>query len=356
MSQLQVLQLDHCDLTPESLTPITDGLLRQGGKSLESLNLSGNKVFASVEAGRSLGAALAATSGLCQLDLNGCGLTSESFEHIVDGLKAGCPMMVHFKCADNSITDDVEMMLRDLMIRLPQLKMNLWNSGVSEKCFYRLNKEFGDRISMPAEQQPVAEAAEQQPAVEQTPAEEQHRVLKRLFAEKRHPVVKRQPAEEQQLAVAKEQQRSEEQQLGEERQPVAEANKPSSPSNLQVVVCTDYICVKWQAPMSDGNSPITRYVLEKADARTPNFTTAGHTNTDTLEFKMSQLNKGKHYFLRVFAENVIGQSEPICLQEPVRVPLAQTLNETTGALGVWDHCRPLMRPLGHWQYGLTADP
>ncbi|KAI0216736.1 Twitchin [Lamellibrachia satsuma] len=99
-------------------------------------------------------------------------------------------------------------------------------------------------------------------------------------------------------------------------------DKPSSPSNLQVVeVCKDYVFVKWQAPMSDGNSPITRYVVEKADARTPNFTTACHTDCDTLEVKVSQLNKGKHYFLRVFAENAIGQSEPVSLQEPVRLPL-----------------------------------
>ncbi|KAI0238592.1 hypothetical protein LSAT2_010679 [Lamellibrachia satsuma] len=99
-------------------------------------------------------------------------------------------------------------------------------------------------------------------------------------------------------------------------------DKPSSPCNLQVVkVCTDYVCVTWQAPMSDGNSPITRYVVEKADTRTPTFTIAGHTDSDTQEFKMSQLNKGKQYLIRVFAENAIGQSEPVSVQEPVRLPL-----------------------------------
>ena len=75
--------------------------------------------------------------------------------------------------------------------------------------------------------------------------------------------------------------------------------------------------------MSDGNSPITRYVVEKADARTHNFTTVSHTDCNTLEFKVSQLNRGKHYLIRVFAENVIGQSEPICLQEPERLPLGE---------------------------------
>ncbi|KAI0240814.1 Titin [Lamellibrachia satsuma] len=99
-------------------------------------------------------------------------------------------------------------------------------------------------------------------------------------------------------------------------------DKPSPPCNLQVVkVCTDYVCVKWQAPMSDGNSPITCYVVEKADASTRTFTNAGHTNSDTCKFKVSQLNKGKPYLIRVFAENAMGHSEPVSLQEPVQLPL-----------------------------------
>ena len=75
--------------------------------------------------------------------------------------------------------------------------------------------------------------------------------------------------------------------------------------------------------MSDGNSPITRYVVEKADGSTRIFTIAGHTDSDTQEFKVSQLNKGKHYFIRVFAQNANGQSEPVSLQEPARLPLGE---------------------------------
>ena len=78
--------------------------------------------------------------------------------------------------------------------------------------------------------------------------------------------------------------------------------------------------------MSDGNSPITRYVVEKADASTRTFTIAGHTDSDTREFKVSQLNKGKQYLLRVFAENAIGQSEPVSLEEPVQLPLGECVN------------------------------
>ena len=101
-------------------------------------------------------------------------------------------------------------------------------------------------------------------------------------------------------------------------------SEPSPPRNLQVVkVCADYVCVTWQAPVDDGNSPITSYVVEKADASTRTFTIAGHTDCDTREFKVSQLNKGNQYLIRVFAENAIGQSEPVSLQEPVRLPLGE---------------------------------
>ena len=101
-------------------------------------------------------------------------------------------------------------------------------------------------------------------------------------------------------------------------------SEPSPPRNLQVVeVCTNCICVVWQAPESDDNSPITRYIVEKADASTRTFTFAGHTNGDTLEFKVNQLNKGKQYLIRVSAQNVIGHSEPVSLPEPVQLPLGE---------------------------------
>ena len=102
------------------------------------------------------------------------------------------------------------------------------------------------------------------------------------------------------------------------------SDEPSPPCNLQVVeVCTDYVCVKWQAPEIDGNSPITGYVVKTADASMHTFTVAGHTQSDTLEFKVSQLNKGRQYWIRVFAKNAIGESEPVSLPELVRLPLGE---------------------------------
>ena len=97
-----------------------------------------------------------------------------------------------------------------------------------------------------------------------------------------------------------------------------ESRKPSAPRNLEVVeVSKDCVTVTWQTPKIDGNSPITRYVVEKADVDGHTFTTAGCTDSDTLRLNVSQLDKDKHYMVRVFAENAIGQSEPVCLSEPI---------------------------------------
>ena len=87
----------------------------------------------------------------------------------------------------------------------------------------------------------------------------------------------------------------------------------------------DYICLEWEAPQSDGNSPITGYVVEKADANKGTYTTAGRTNCDTLEFKLSHLDKEKLYLVQVIAENANGQSAPACIQGPISL---QTSSES----------------------------
>ena len=37
---------------------------------------------------------------------------------------------------------------KNMVVKTSLISFSLWNSGVSEKCFYRLNEEFGVRISM----------------------------------------------------------------------------------------------------------------------------------------------------------------------------------------------------------------
>ena len=82
----------------------------------------------------------------------------------------------------------------------------------------------------------------------------------------------------------------------------------------------DYISLEWEAPQSDGNSPISQYIVEKAEANEAIYMTAGETNCDMLMFELSQLDNKKQYLVQVFAENAIGKSEPARLPVPVMLP------------------------------------
>ena len=70
-------------------------------------------------------------------------------------------------------------------------------------------------------------------------------------------------------------------------------------------------------PKSDGNSPITGYIVQMADASDLNFITFGQSDSNTLMSKVSSLDKDKEYLVRVLAVNAVGPSEPACYPEPV---------------------------------------
>lgn len=100
------------------------------------------------------------------------------------------------------------------------------------------------------------------------------------------------------------------------------SDKPLAPRNLQVAeIYKDFITVQWEAPEQDGGSPITKYIIEKADAKRAVFSAIGETDSSTLKFKATKLYEGSQYLFRVIAENAIGQSEPVTLKEPVTAKL-----------------------------------
>ena len=103
---------------------------------------------------------------------------------------------------------------------------------------------------------------------------------------------------------------------------VTVTEKPSPPRNLRVVdVYKDFITVAWDAPETDGGAPLTGFTVEKADAKRKTFTNAGSTDAATLKFKVGKLSEGNEYLIRVFAENAIGQSDPVTLSDPVTAKL-----------------------------------
>ena len=82
----------------------------------------------------------------------------------------------------------------------------------------------------------------------------------------------------------------------------------------------DYAVVTWEAPVSDGGSPLIGYKLEKKDAKKTNFVKVSNTDAKTFEAKISKLVEGNDYIFQVYAENDLDMSEPAATA-PVKAKL-----------------------------------
>jgi len=67
--------------------------------------------------------------------------------------------------------------------------------------------------------------------------------------------------------------------------------------------------VAWDAPESDGGSPVTKYKVEKRDATRTAYVQAEDVDRKTLKATVTKLTEGNKYFFQVAAENEIGLSD-----------------------------------------------
>lgn len=92
---------------------------------------------------------------------------------------------------------------------------------------------------------------------------------------------------------------------------------PSAPQWLEVANITKINAdLKWQAPSSDGGSPITNYVVEKRDVRRKAWQSVD-TTVKELKYSVTPLNEGSLYVFRVAAENAVGMGEFCELEDAV---------------------------------------
>lgn len=86
---------------------------------------------------------------------------------------------------------------------------------------------------------------------------------------------------------------------------------PIGPINI-LEVTPDYMMIQWRAPKDDGGTPITNYVVEKKDVKKPwePWSVVSSSGTVTRA-KVSRLEKGREYIVRVRAENKIGIGAPL---------------------------------------------
>lgn len=97
-------------------------------------------------------------------------------------------------------------------------------------------------------------------------------------------------------------------------------NVPSPPGTPHVTkVGKNYVDLKWEAPVSDGGSRITGYVVEKREVGSAIWIKCNDYNVTDTEYTVLHLIERGDYEFRIFAVNAAGRSEPSSCTTPVKI-------------------------------------
>ncbi|CAG2170584.1 unnamed protein product [Oppiella nova] len=98
----------------------------------------------------------------------------------------------------------------------------------------------------------------------------------------------------------------------------AQPGIPTGPLETRVVG-PSAIVVEWGKPETDGGAPILSYVVAARDVRRTMWMEVGHVSADTQRLQIKDLQEGHEYLVRIMARNEVGLSDPLVMEEPVRV-------------------------------------
>ena len=87
-------------------------------------------------------------------------------------------------------------------------------------------------------------------------------------------------------------------------------DKPEAPKGLRAVeVTSSSVVIEWEAPTSDGGSPVTQYSIERKDGAKGKYKVVDKVDGSTTTTTVKGLSEDKEYYFRVFAENETGKSD-----------------------------------------------
>jgi len=111
------------------------------------------------------------------------------------------------------------------------------------------------------------------------------------------------------------------------------ARPPTQPTApLEIVSLGPHsIMVEWGAPESDGGAPLEGYKVAVRDAKRHMWMEVGRVAADVQKLKVQELAEGNLYFLRIYAKNECGFSDPLENEEPFKVIRPADYNEEEGA-------------------------
>lgn len=103
------------------------------------------------------------------------------------------------------------------------------------------------------------------------------------------------------------------------------SERPSPPGRPLLIPLSDLqpdvVNLRWERPRLDGGSPITGYVVEHRRMGSPHWVKATPIPVTRCDVSISGLEPGWRYQFRVFAENIVGRSEPSELSDILTVTL-----------------------------------
>ncbi|CAB1423098.1 unnamed protein product [Pleuronectes platessa] len=95
-------------------------------------------------------------------------------------------------------------------------------------------------------------------------------------------------------------------------------DSPSAPTNLEVKdVKRDSVSISWEAPLIDGGSKISHYIVEKREEARKAFASVC-SNCVRNSYKIDHLQEGFFYYFRVLAVNEFGAGLPVETSEAVK--------------------------------------
>ena len=95
-------------------------------------------------------------------------------------------------------------------------------------------------------------------------------------------------------------------------------SRPTAPLEITSVGPTALMIV-WGAPESDGGAPLEGYKIAVRDAKRQMWMEVGRVQADVQRLKVQDLVEGNEYFIRIFAKNEVGFSDPLENDDPFKV-------------------------------------
>ena len=96
-------------------------------------------------------------------------------------------------------------------------------------------------------------------------------------------------------------------------------DKPSAPVGPLSVsdITADSVTLSWQPPESDGGTPVTKYFIEKCDAKRKSWNKVAEIESKNLTYVVPKLYEEQSYLFRVSAINAEGQGQPLQMDTEV---------------------------------------